>query len=311
MDQSINSYVPTFTPVAANPRSQKNGLTGPLWWIPIVTMWCMGRRSGTDRIISSELARMLRGWRHRLDPVAADRPGTRGRKTTMSQEYVAHLIGVSVVWYGRLERGICGSYSDEFLDRVASVLRLSDAERNLLYTYAVDRIPKPLHNFQHAVASESLRTFVAQQEYPAYISDPAWEIIFSNDTLAQWFPTLPDCGNIMRWVFLRAEARKQLCRWATDWASVMLAQLRIAKAHLPEDEKLENLVASILSANETARELWSSDLLAYSHPDGDVRHVLVDGHIKPMPVEILAFSPLRAPDCRLIILVPGTSLAAC
>lgn len=228
----------------------------------------------------------------------------------MSQENVAHLIGVSVVWYGRLERGVCGSYSDEFLDRVAAVLRLSDAERNLLYTYAVGRSPKPLHNFQNAVASESLRAFVARQAYPAYISDPAWEIIFYNDTLAQWFPTLPDSGNIMRWVFLQAEARKQLCRWAIDWASVMLAQLRLAKASLPEDERLADLVASILSANETARELWSSDLLAYSHPDGDVRHVVIHGHIQPTSVEIMAFSPLRAPDCRLIILVPTTSLAS-
>lgn len=242
-----------------------------------------------------------------MDSLAANRPGTRGRKTRMSQEYVAHLIGVSVVWYGRLERGICGNYSDEFLDRVAAVLRLTDAERALLYMYAVGRTPQSHRDFQYGVVGEALRDLVARQVYPAYISDPAWDLICYNDILAEWFPTLPASGNIMRWVFLEGRARQQLLRWSADWAPVMLAQLRMASARVPADNRLEELVNSILNGCETARELWRSDILAYSHPDGDVRRIVIHGHRESTLVEIVATSPLRAPDCRLVVLSPAIS----
>ncbi|MBO0821820.1 MAG: hypothetical protein J2P26_13335, partial [Nocardiopsaceae bacterium] len=195
--------------------------------------------------------------------------------------------------------------SDDFLDKVASVLRLSDAERSLLYLYAVGRAPGCAHDLQYgATISKALRDLVSVQPYPAYISDPSWELICHNSALELWFPTLPGSGNIMRWVFLEAQARQQLYRWKIDWAPPMLAQLRMAKARAPEDQRLESLLASILSVNSVAREIWSHGLLACSHPDGDIRRVMIHGQTEAIPIEIVAVSPLRAPDCRMVILYP-------
>lgn len=260
--------------------------------------------AGTDSGV--ELARLLRSWRERLDPKSV--PGLfdrypRRRKSHVSQEDIARLIGVSSVWYGKLERGERAQYSDDFLDRTAIALRLSSNERMLLYLYSVGREPVTRERHAADVVTGGLERVVRQQPWPAYISDGSWEIITYNDKVRSWFPWVDYEHNLMRWVFTYPEARHQLYKWETDWAPAMLAQMRVASARQPENKRLAELVQEILSVNDEARQLWENQPTVYVHPDGDRRGLRLPDREEVIVVEIVALAPLRASEFRLVMLI--------
>lgn len=259
---------------------------------------------------STELSRLVRSWRSRLDP--ADFPGhaipgfrytRRRRKTRMTQEDVAQLIGVSSVWYGLLERGDRSqNYSDDFLDRTAYVLRLNPSERTALYLYAVGREPDT-HDEVIDPLTPQLRRLLASQIHPAYLSNENWDVIAYNDAMCEWFPWVRYERNVMRWVFTYSDARRQLHRWDTDWAPLMLAQMRLANARNPDNLRLASLIDEIRSHNADAQQLWEQDPMVYTHPDGDHRQLHLPKHHGIKTVEIIAMSPMRAPALRFVTLV--------
>lgn len=138
--------------------------------------------SGANEVAapSAELARLVRSWRERLDP--REIPGLlvgspRRKKSRVSQEDMAQLIGVSSVWYGKLERGERLHYSDDFLDRAAIALRLNDDERMTLYLYSVGREPAPRQRSSSFIVTEVVEKVVQKQPWPTYISDESWDVV--------------------------------------------------------------------------------------------------------------------------------------
>jgi transcriptional regulator with XRE-family HTH domain len=226
------------------------------------------------------------------------------RKTQVSQEDMARLIGVSNVWYGKLERGEQHHYSDDFLDRAAIALRLNDDERMTLYLYSVGREPVPRERPAEVVLSETVERIVNEQSWPTYISDNAWDVVIYNEHVKKWFPWIDYETNVMRWVFTYPEARSQLYNWETDWAPLMLAQMRVANAREPHNMRLANLIREILRVNPDARRLWEGEPTVYVHPDGDRRKFYLPYHQEVITVEIVAMAPLRAANYRLMMLVP-------
>ncbi|GAB1639657.1 helix-turn-helix transcriptional regulator [Krasilnikovia sp. MM14-A1259] len=252
-----------------------------------------------------ELARLVRSWRERLDPTGI--PGlvtaTRRRKT-VSQEEIARLIGVSAVWYGNLERGERVNYSDDFLDRTAYALRLSEPERMMLYLYAVGREPAARRRSTTVELTDVLQRIIESQPWPAYISDEAWDLVAYNQHMADWFPWVGYESNVMRWVFTYNEARQQLVDWETAWAPLMLAQMRVANARNPSNMRLANLIREICRVNPDARRLWEHETTVYVHPDGDHRRLHLPYHHQVKDIEIVALAPLRAANVRLMMLPP-------
>lgn len=254
-----------------------------------------------------ELSRLVRSWRERLDPASIPgliRDGR--RKNLVSQEDMARLIDISNVWYGRLERGETAKYSDDFLDRAAIALRLNDDERMLLYIYAVGHEPAPRGIRSPVPLTEPLKRVVHSQPWPAYLSDAAWDVITANKPMRSWFPWIGSGleTNIMRWVFTYPEAREQLHHWDTDWAPLMLAQMRVAAARQPNNQRLNRLISEILDTSPVARRLWEEQSLVRVHPDGDHRRLHLPYHQKVVEVELVALAPLRAADVRLMMLIP-------
>jgi transcriptional regulator with XRE-family HTH domain len=255
---------------------------------------------------TAELSRLVRAWRERLDPAQIPGHDTHflgRRKTTVSQEDVARLIGASSVWYGKLERGEAVNYSDDFLDRTAYALRLSAAEKTALYLYAVGREPAPREQ-KTVKLTDEVRRIVDAQPWPAYISDEAWDVVVYNQHMQDWFPWVSYEQNVMRWTFTYPEARQQLYNWAADWAPLMLAQMRLANAKNPDNMRLANLIREIIGANDDARRLWDSDPMVYVHPDGDRRELHLPYHREVKRIELIALAPLRAPNVRLMMLLP-------
>lgn len=93
-----------------------------------------------------ELGAFLRAWRERLDHTRV--PGidsTRRRtKSGLTQRDVATLTNVSLTWYQELERGEPRRFSEDFLQRLANLLRLDKTERAVLFHLALGH-PRPPH----------------------------------------------------------------------------------------------------------------------------------------------------------------------
>src|SRR4029450_12711558 len=84
-----------------------------------------------------DLAGFLRIRRSRVDPASVGIPTDRHRRVAgLRREEVAHLSGVSVDYYVRLEQGRATQPSEQVLDALARVLDLDETERGHLYRLA-------------------------------------------------------------------------------------------------------------------------------------------------------------------------------
>ncbi|MGW2633798.1 helix-turn-helix transcriptional regulator [Streptomyces chattanoogensis] len=258
-----------------------------------------------------ELADLLTTWRERVDPRQIHGVRSTGRRSPgLTKAEVAKLTGVSSKWIGQLENGHVAKFSDRFLERLALTLRLDASERLTLFLLGSGKPPVPMSiPSEDAVSAvdKPLREFLdAQLPNPAYVSDVAWNIVAHNQPQIDWFPWIPYEPNLMRWAFLYPEAREQLVNWADDWARPFLAQIRVALAKNPDEPGLLKLRDDILEGNEDAARIWA-DHEALEHPDGHVRRFRLPYHEgAEVPVRIMALAPLRAPNMRVITLVPTT-----
>src|SRR5487761_145521 len=86
---------------------------------------------------SWEFGQAVRRWRDRAAPQAVGVPvGGRRRAAGLRREELAVLAGISVDYLTRLEQGRATSPSSQVVEALARALRLSDAERELLFRLA-------------------------------------------------------------------------------------------------------------------------------------------------------------------------------
>ncbi len=259
---------------------------------------------------NEELHVLMRTWRGRLkcDEIPGlrkQRPKRRGND--VSQADMAFLTGVTDVWYASLEQGKPAAYSDDFLDKVAYSLRLNPDERRVLFYLALGREPRPRPQPPTTSVSAAVRRVLDAQPWPAYVSDASWEILAANQAMAEWLPHISWERNVMRWVYLFPESQVQLIGWAEVWAPSMLAQMRAAKARMPWNTALEQLVDDCLAGSEFARDLWDNQPDVAIHPDGNLRSLYLpyaEADSQPTTVEIVAWTPMRDQDSRIVMLIP-------
>ncbi|MGW3557694.1 helix-turn-helix domain-containing protein [Streptomyces sp. NPDC000963] len=256
---------------------------------------------------------LLRFWRRRIDPLKVPGLVAAGRRGEgLTQNDVARLAGVSVRWYGALERDIKADYSVDFLDRVSSALRLNPAERRALYLKSVGRPPaltaSPEAETAVPVDGTLLQRFLdLQAPAPAFATDLAWNVIAHNQRLRDWFPWTADPGaNLMRWTFLAPEAREQLVAWEQDWARPFLGRIRYERAHHPKDRGLLDLERDILAGSSAAREMRDRrDVVEHSH--GALRRIRLPYHQgREIVIRIVALRPMRSDLLRVVVLLEGS-----
>ncbi|SCD43391.1 Transcriptional regulator, contains XRE-family HTH domain [Streptomyces sp. BpilaLS-43] len=255
------------------------------------------------------LPELLRAWRKRANPRRIPGLVSVGRRSEgLTQRDVARLTGVSERWYRELERGNEAQYSSDFLDRLASVLELSPAERRALYLRALGHPPAvavvPEAGRATEVDEELLQRFLdAQVPNPAFATDLAWNVIGYNGPLADWFPWVARQVNQMKWALLEPEAREQLVDWEQDWARPFLGQIRYERAHHPEDAALRELERDILGQSPEVREMWGRrEMTEHSH--GDLRRLRLPYHQgREVAVRIVALRPMRSDRLRVVVLM--------
>ncbi|MFG3102641.1 helix-turn-helix transcriptional regulator [Streptomyces sp. NPDC048182] len=222
-----------------------------------------------------DLAGFLRTRRSRVDPGAVGIPtDSRRRVAGLRREEVAHLSGVSVDYYVRLEQGRATQPSEQVLGALARVLGLDDTEREHL-----DRLARQPRRRAKAPSGrlrpELLRTLGLISDAPALIMNHRLDVLAGN-RLAELLFGRPMPGlNTARHIFL-AEAERGLY---ADWDSCTLdavGHLRLATGKYPDDPRLASLIGELAMGSERFRRLWArADVCARTHGRKAYRHPLV------------------------------------
>ncbi|MGJ5898392.1 helix-turn-helix domain-containing protein [Streptomyces niveiscabiei] len=258
------------------------------------------------------ITRILRQARARRD--TADVPGFSalfGVKLTrgITQQQTAKLAGVSRRWYGNLEAGHPGNYSDPFLYAVRHVLDLDADEWDIVYNTVRGRAPHVTH-FGPPVPklSPALLSLVEQSPtWGIYLSNHRWDLLACNKKIQEYFPWMADGANVVEWVLTSPEARTQLIDWRESWALPSMAALRVHAEKWPQDERLQEIIEKV-RLDPTARRMWNdADLPTVTYPVSSSPRRL---HLpryggKEFTVRILVLEPLELPNCRLVALTPA------
>ncbi|MCY9787033.1 helix-turn-helix transcriptional regulator [Nocardiopsis sp. EMB25] len=221
-----------------------------------------------------DLAGFLRTRRSRVDPAAVGIPAdSRRRVEGLRREEVAHLSGVSVDYYVRLEQGRATQPSEQVLDALARVFGLDGTERGHLHRLARQRRRAKAPSGR--VRPELLRVLGLVADSPALIMNHRLDVLAGN-RLAGLLYGRPMPGlNTARHIFLEEAERGLYADWEKCTLDVV-GHLRLATGKYPEDPRLASLVGELAMGSERFRHLWArADVRARTHGRKAYRHPLI------------------------------------
>ena len=105
--------------------------------------------------------------------------GTRRRAAGLRREELARLAGISVDYLTRLEQGRATAPSEQVVESLARALRLSDAERDILFRLAGRTAPGS-GMISRRVAPSVQRLLDRFAGIPVVVYDAAWNLIVAN-----------------------------------------------------------------------------------------------------------------------------------
>ncbi|MEZ0110674.1 transcriptional regulator with XRE-family HTH domain [Catenulispora sp. EB89] len=222
-----------------------------------------------------DLAGFLRTRRSRVDPAAVGIPvDSRRRVEGLRREEIAHLSGVSVDYYVRLEQGRATQPSEHVLDALARVLGLDETERGHLFRLARQRRRRAKAP-SGRVRPELLRVLDLVPDAPALIMDHRMDVLAGN-RLAGLLYGRPIPGlNTARHLFLEEAEHGLYAGWENCTLDVV-GHLRLAVGKYPDDPRLASLIGELAMGSERFRRLWArADVRARTHGPKAYRHPLV------------------------------------
>ncbi len=259
------------------------------------------------------LGDFLRSARARISPQSVGLPmGVRRRTPGLRREEVAQLCDISTTWYTWIEQGRDIVVSPAVCVRLADTLRLDRAERHYLFELAEVADPDQ-HGLTHQLPA-GLNTCVDQIQSPAYILDRTWNVLARNAAMVQLFNGWPDRDsqpNLLRYIFLDAEARHLVVDWEQRATRVVSEFRGDVGAHVDEPE-LNALLQTLRESSAVFAQWWGKQtvvereggLRSFNHPQDGLVHF-----------QQFTFRLAVRPDCKLVMLVPhdeaGGSAALC
>jgi transcriptional regulator with XRE-family HTH domain len=237
-------------------------------------------RGRVDR--QSEIREFLATRRARITPEQAGVPvfqGTR-RVPGLRREEVAHLAGVSVDYYTRIERGKVDGTSQEVLDAIARALQLSDAERDhLMNLVRVRKTKQPVRRPAARGVPRNLQHVLDSITVPALVQNSRLEIIGANDIGKALYSLRADESGFPHSHVLFQFLNPDASVFYRDWELAKrnsVALLRAAAGRDPHDESLIKLVGQLSTQSEEFRQLWAShNVLNYRAGAKRYRHRIV------------------------------------
>jgi transcriptional regulator with XRE-family HTH domain len=179
----------------------------------------------------------------------------------LRREEVAHLAGVSLDYYARLEQGRQPTASSSVLDAVARALGLTEDERRHLHVLA--RIGHDGHSVGVPGPPAGPRIPHVMElvgTTPALLCDRHLDIVAANEAarfLFTDFEAIPRSErNGLRWILLSPRAK---VLYGAEWesaASEMIGMLRLT-AGGGEDIRFRQIVAELSEKSELFRRRWT------------------------------------------------------
>ncbi|GAA3432614.1 helix-turn-helix transcriptional regulator [Kutzneria kofuensis] len=222
-----------------------------------------------------DLAGFLRTRRSRVDPAAVGIPVDRRRRVEgLRREEVAHLSGVSVDYYVRLEQGRATQPSEQVLDALARVLGLDETEREHLCRLARQR-QRRAKAPGGRIRSELLRVLDLVVDAPALIMDHRLDVLAGNRLARLLYGRSIPGLNTARHLFLEEAERGLYAEWEHCTLDVV-GHLRLAAGKYPDDPRLASLIGELAMGSERFRRLWArADVRTRTHGRKTYRHPLV------------------------------------
>lgn len=224
-----------------------------------------------------QLGRFLRTQRESLSPEEFDFPVGRRRTPGLRREEVAQLAGISPTWYTWIEQGRDIGFSQEVLESLARVFKLSEHETRYMLTLIGQSRAGPARREQGTISTETQIILDHQGSYPAYIINRYWDILGWNQAARKLFIGIEQLGpysnNLIWYMFISDQARQLVTDWEAR-ARRMLAEFRSDSSHLLEAEQLQQFLADLNAASPAFTRWWSDhDVLPreggrreFSHP---------------------------------------------
>jgi transcriptional regulator with XRE-family HTH domain len=210
----------------------------------------------------AELTEFLKSRRARVQPEDLGLKVFNGRRRVpgLRREELAQAAGVSADYYVRFEQGRADNVSQEILDSVADVLRLTEDERKHLALLA-----KPARRRARRRSAERMRPGLQRlldsiTDVPAFVLGRRMDVLGWNRLAAA---LIADFGslqlkdrNIPRMVFLDPAARDFYPQWEAV-AEETVGYLRMYAGRYPDDPELAELVGELSIRSPEFREQWA------------------------------------------------------
>jgi transcriptional regulator with XRE-family HTH domain len=212
------------------------------------------------------LGEFLRSRRARLGPDEAGVvSGRRRRVQGLRRAELAHLAGMSVDYYARLEQGRHASASPSVLDAIARALRLPEAER--VYLHRLAEPTTPMIETSPVVRPETRHLMQALDPSPALLLSPVTDVLATNRAARRLYTDFdalpPQERNAIRWLLTDPAARDL---HGDDWAAVtaeMIGFLRLGTGRKPTASG-RRLIDEMNVSSEFFRRIWNGQTVSFA-----------------------------------------------
>ena len=226
-----------------------------------------------------EFGRTVRHWRDRVQPAAVGvSVGGRRRAAGLRREELAGLAGISVDYLTRLEQGRATAPSAQVVEALARALRVSDAERDLLFRLAGHATPG-LDIVSSRITPSVQRLLDRLANTPVAVYDATWTLVIANSPYDALMGPTTSWRGIERngvWRNLVGPGTRAVHtpEERADFEALLVADLRLTAARYPADQRLKQLIRELAAQSPRFVELWDSGA---PEPHQDFgRHKVID-----------------------------------
>jgi transcriptional regulator with XRE-family HTH domain len=237
---------------------------------------------------SWEFGTTVRHWRDRIAPATVGvAEGRRRRATGLRREELAELAGISVDYLTRLEQGRATAPSAQVVEALARALRITDAERELLFRLG-GHVPPGLDLVSTHITPSVQRLLDRLANTPVAVYDATWTLITANAPYDALMGTTTNWRGIERnsiWRHLVGPGNRAVHtpEERADQQTRLVADLRLTAARYPTDQRLKRLIRELAALSPRFVELWDGNFEPHQdqgrrkiidHPD--VGHITLE-----------------------------------
>jgi transcriptional regulator with XRE-family HTH domain len=196
--------------------------------------------------------------------------GARRHVEGLRREELAMLAGISAEYYLRLEVGRDKNPSAQVVEALARALRLDIKATRYVHQLANPVISDWDHSVLDAVV-EGLDELIDELPFPAIVASRHQDVLAANPIAQALSPGFTPGQNFLRWRLLDPAARELYVDWedATDAA---VSGLRELAGAIPDDPRMQTLIAELSSTSPRFRESWARANVGYRLGTLHLRH---------------------------------------